>query len=265
MIIDITEDRSGLLWFGTYGRGLYSYDPNSGRSKSYRHNSADPTSLSSDIVYRTFEDHAGNLWVGTGDGLDLLDRDKQSFHVYKPELDGELKQIYVRIAEDEKGTLWLGTSQSGLHHFDPVSHRFTVYKSDPSDPSALRDDGVGAIYVASTHLIWIGTENGLNRLDPATGKFASYDSRNGLSGSAIDCILDDGHGYLWMNTNKGLSRFNPIDGTFANYSEADGLPGTDLTGWASCFKSRRGEMFFAGFAGAVGFFPDKLEAAPDGP
>ena len=265
MIIDITEDHSGILWLGTYGRGLYSYDPNSGRSKSYRHHSADPTSLSSDLVYKTFEDHAGNLWVGTGDGLDLLDRDKQSFHVYQPELNGGIKQIYVRIAEDEKGTLWLGTSQSGLHHFDPATHHFTVYKSDPGDPNGLRDDGVGAIYVASTHLIWIGTENGLNRLDPATGKFASYDSRNGLSGNAIDCILEDDHGYLWMNTNKGLSRFNPNDGTFANYSDADGLPGTDLTGWAECFKSRRGELFFAGFAGAVALLPDKIKEAPYGP
>jgi len=265
MIIDITEDHSGMLWFGTYARGLYSYEPDSGRLKSYRHDSADPTSLSSDIVYRTFEDHAGNLWVATDDGLDLLDRDKQRFHVYKPDLQGSLKQIYVRIAEDEKGTLWLGTSQSGLHHFDPVTHRFTVYKSDPSDPSTLRDDGVGAIHIASSHLIWIGTENGLNRLDPATGKFTGYDTRNGLLGNAIDCILADDHGYLWMNTNKGLSKFNPNDERFANYSEADGLPGTDLTGWAACSKSRRGELSFAGFAGAVAFFPDKLKEAPYGP
>jgi signal transduction histidine kinase/ligand-binding sensor domain-containing protein len=266
MIIDVREDRSGMLWFGTYGHGLYSFDPNSGRSTSYRHNSTDPTSLSSDIVYKTFEDHAGNLWVGTGDGLDLLDKDKQSFHVYRPDLDSRIKQIYVRIAEDKKGTLWLGTSQSGLHHFDPVTHRFTVYKSDPSDPSGLRDDGVGAIYIASPHLIWIGTENGLNRLDPVAGKFAAYDARNGLSGNAIDCILEDDHGNVWMNTNKGLSEYNPQEGTFANYSEADGLPGTDLTGWASCFKSRQGELFFAGFAGAVGFFPDRLkEASAYGP
>jgi signal transduction histidine kinase/ligand-binding sensor domain-containing protein len=264
MIIDITEDRSGLLWFGTYG-GLYSYDPNSGRLKSYRHNSADPTSLSSDIVFRTFEDRAGNLWVATGDGLDLLDTDKQNFHVYEPEHEVRVRQIYLRIAEDEKGTLWLGTDRSGLQHFDPVTHRFTVYKSDPSDPSTLRDNSVGAVYVASTHLIWIGTEEGLNRLDPATGKFTAYDTRNGLSGNAVDCILEGDHGYLWMSTNRGLSRFNPSDGTFANYSEADGLPGTDLTGWAACFKSRRGELFFAGFAGAVGFFPDKLGEAPSGP
>lgn len=158
MIIDITEDHTGMLWFGTYARGLYSYDPDSGRLKTYRHSSADPTSLSSNIVYRTFEDHAGNLWVATDDRLDLLDRDKQSFHVYKPDLDARIKQIYVRIAEDENGTLWLGTSQSGLHHFDPVTHRFTVYKSDPSDPSALRDETVAAIYVASSISFGSGQE-----------------------------------------------------------------------------------------------------------
>jgi signal transduction histidine kinase/ligand-binding sensor domain-containing protein len=265
MIINITEDRSGMLWFGTYGRGLYSYDPNSGRSKSYRHNSGDPTSLSSDIVWRTFEDHAGNLWVGTSDGLDLLDRDKQGFQVYQPELNGGLKQVYVRIAEDEKGTLWLGTLQSGLQHFDPVTHQFTVFKSNPGDPNSLGDDSVADVYIASTHLIWIGTGNGLSRLDPATGTFAAYDSHNGLSGNLIDCILEDDRGYLWMNTNKGLSKFSPMSGTFANYSDVDGLPGTDLTGWASCSKSPRGELFFAGFAGAVGFFPDEVEEAPYSP
>jgi signal transduction histidine kinase/ligand-binding sensor domain-containing protein len=265
MIIDMMEDRSGTLWLGTYGHGLYHYDPISGRSKAYRHDSTDPTSLSSDIVYRTLEDHAGNLWVATGDGLDLLDRATQSFHVYKPEFAVRLKQIYILIAEDEKGALWLGTVRSGLHHFDPVTHRFTVYKSNPNDPHALRDDTVGAIHVSSAHLVWIGTQNGLHRFDPATGKFEAFDSSNGLTGKAIDCILEDDHGNLWLNTNRGLSRFSPRGGTFADYSEADGLPGTDLTGWASCFKSHRGELFFAGFAGAVAFFPDKIEEAPYGP
>ena len=265
MVIDIAEDRAGLLWFGTYGHGLYSYDPNSGRSKSYRHDPADPTSLSDDVVYRIFVDHTGNLWVGTGDGLDLLDRDQQRFHVYKLEPGVRLKQGYDRIAEDGKGTLWLGTVASGLHHFDPATHRFAVYKSDPNDPNALRDDTVPAVYVASTNLIWIGTQNGLNRLDPATGEFVAYDSHNGLAGNAIDCILEDDRANLWLSTNKGVSQFNPTTETFANYSEADGLPGNDLTGWAACFKSRRGEIFFGGFSGAVAFHPDKLAVSPEGP
>ena len=265
MVIDIAEDRAGLLWFGTYGHGLYSYDPTSGRSKSYRHDPADPTSLSDDVVYRSFVDHTGNLWVGTGDGLDLFDPDRQSFQVYKLESGVRLKQGYDRIAEDENGMLWLGTVASGLHRFDPATRRFTVYKSDPNDPTALRDDTVPAVYVASTHLVWIGTQNGLNRFDPATGKFAAYDSHDGLAGNAIDCILEDDRANLWLSTNRGVSRFNPTTGKFANYSDTDGLPGNDLTGWAACSKSRRGEIFFGGFSGAVAFFPEKLGASPDGP
>jgi signal transduction histidine kinase/ligand-binding sensor domain-containing protein len=265
MVIDIAEDRTGLLWFGTYGHGLYRYDPLSGRSISYRHDPADPTSLSDDVVYRIFVDHTGKIWVGTGDGLDLLDTDKQSFHVYKLESGVRLRQGYDRIAEDDNGTLWLGTVASGLHHFDPATQRFTVYKSDPKDPNGLRDDTVPAVYVASTQLVWIGTQNGLNRFDPSTGRFAAYDSRNGLAGNAIDCILEDDRANLWLSTNRGVSQFNPSTGTFANYSDADGLPGNDLTGWAACFKSHRGEIFFGGFSGAVAFFPDKLGASPYAP
>src|SRR5258707_11579057 len=119
---------------------------------------------------------------GTGDGLDLLHTDKQSFHVYKLESGVRLKQGYDRIAEDDKGTLWLGTVASGLHHFDPTTHRFTVYKSDPDDPNGLRDDTVPAVYVASTHLVWVGEQKGLNRLYPPTGKFVAFDSHHGFSG-----------------------------------------------------------------------------------
>src|SRR5262249_26480898 len=42
---------------------------------------------------------------------------------------------------------------------------------------------------------------------------------------------------------------------FRNYSLEDGLPGRDLTGWSACFRSRTGELYFGGFAGAVAFDP----------
>jgi signal transduction histidine kinase len=40
------------------------------------------------------------------------------------------------------------------------------------------------------------------------------------------------------------------------------LPGNDLTGWGTCSKSRRGELLFAGFAGAVAFVPTTLQEVP---
>ena len=265
MIISITEDPSGTIWIGTYGHGLHSYNPVTRRTESYRHDPANPASLSNDMVYRVFVDHAGDLWATTGDGLDRFDREGQNFRVYKLDAGSQTSESYFSIAEDNTGKLWLGGVQSGLHLFDPATGHFTVYKSLSNKPDSLRDDTVPTVYVSSSHIVWIGTQNGLNRLDPATGKIDAYDTTSGLPANKVDCILEDSHGQLWLSTTNGLSKFDPIRGTFANYSAVDGLPGNDLTGWAACFKSPEGELFFGGFPGAVAFFPDKLEEAPYGP
>ena len=57
-VISIVEDRSGYLWFGTYGGGLNRYDPRTGSFAAFRHNPADPHSLSHDIVYSLMVDHS---------------------------------------------------------------------------------------------------------------------------------------------------------------------------------------------------------------
>src|SRR5438105_1418513 len=72
------------------------------------------------------------------------------------------------IAEDSTGTLWLATWYSGVHRFDPGAERFTLYRSSDRAGSHS-NDAVAAITVDHSGIVWAGTENGLNRLDPATG------------------------------------------------------------------------------------------------
>jgi signal transduction histidine kinase/ligand-binding sensor domain-containing protein len=264
-VITITQDHSGLIWFGTYGRGLVAFDPKTGHSKFYRHVPSDPRSLSSNAVYRVLVGRSDVLWVGTGDGLNRFDAQTQSFTVYKEDWNSSDAQAYLSMAEDTEGKIWLGTHHSGLHRFDPATGQFTVYQSEPGDDGALPDNSVAAVLISRTGVVWAGTENGLARLDPRTGRFASYDVLDGLAGNAVACILEDREGVLWVSTNKGLSRFDPATRTFLNYSEMDGLPGNDLSGWNTCYKSSRGEMFFGGFPGAVAFFPDRLRERPGAP
>src|SRR5260370_42156892 len=106
--------------------------------------------------------------------------------------------------------------------------------------------------------MWVGTQNGLNKLDAKTGKCTAYTQGDGLPGNAVSCVLEDDHGDLWMSTNNGVARFDPQRNTFKSYSTVEGLPGTDLTGWGACFKSAAGEMFFGCFSGATAFFTDKV-------
>jgi len=255
-LIAITQDASGALWIGTFGSGLSQLDEKTGHYRTYRHDPANPSSLSSNIVSRMLIDHAGTMWVGTYNGLDRFDPRNESFVVYKQDTKSD-DEVYANFSEDKSGFLWMG-GWRGLNRFDPKTSQFTVYAHRVNDPSSLSDNAVTSTYVDHSGNLWVSTENGLNKLNRENGEFTHYYVKDGLPSNAVSCILEDQFGMLWMSTNRGLSRFDPIARRFSNYSTVDGLPGNDFTGWDACFKSRRGEMFFGGFSGGVAFFPDRV-------
>jgi ligand-binding sensor domain-containing protein/signal transduction histidine kinase len=254
-VLSLVEDRSGALWIGTSGQGLYRLDRGAKRFKVYRHNEADAATLANDTVDRLLIDHRGTLWAATLDGLSHFDTQSQRFVTYRWETD---RSSYLSLAEDQHGFLWVGTHSSGLLRFEPQSGRLQRFKHETGQRGTLTDNRVNSVRVDQHGVIWAATQNGLNRFDSATGLFSSYFETDGLASNAVSCILDDSSGDLWMGTNNGISRLDPRNGTFKNYSVADGLPGPDFTGWGDCFKSASGEMFFGGFAGAVAFRPENI-------
>ncbi len=255
-VISLIEGADGLMWVGTSGQGLYRLDPATGTTLSFRHNPADASSLSNDVVQRLYNDHTGTLWVTTWDGFDRFDAVHGTFETYRPNA-GD-RNGAMPIAEDSLGRLWLGTTFSGLLRFDPASEHFQAFEYRPNPEIGTGSDKTNTLYIAGPEAIWSGTQNGLYRLNPQTGATAAYFVRDGLPSNAIGCILDDRRGNLWISTNRGVARFNLATRVFKQYSVADGLPGEDLTGWWACFQSRSGEMFFGGFHGATAFFPDQI-------
>ena len=65
------------------------------------------------------------------------------------------------------------------------------------DPTTLGDNSVWAIHQDRTGAIWVGTQAGISRLDPKTGKFARYTEKDGLPNSSVTCIQEDegGNGF----------------------------------------------------------------------
>jgi signal transduction histidine kinase/ligand-binding sensor domain-containing protein len=257
----IIEDRSGFLWLGSDGQGLFRFDPRTGRYKAFRHSLMDQFSVSNDYVVGLLIDHAGRLWTTTYDGLDLFDPATSRFTVYKAEKENAT-QVDIDVKEDHEGALWIGTDRSGLQRFDPTTHQFTVYKHNANDPMSLSNNRVNSVFFDLSGAIWVGTQDGLDKFDRSTGTFKTYYDKDGLSGNVVSCILEDERGDVWMSTNNGVSELDPVRQTFTRYSTADGLPGSDLTGFGSCFKSSSGEMFFGGFSGGVAFYPDKVVDDP---
>jgi ligand-binding sensor domain-containing protein len=255
-VISICEDRSGSLWVGTYSHGLHRFDWRTGKFKTYRHDPADPYSLSNDVVMRLLVDHNGTLWAGTADGLNRFDAVTEHFTTYK--LEPQSGVLCLELVEDREGKIWIGTESSGLHHFDPATGQFAAYKHDRDVPGTLSDHRVNSVHFDRSGTMWVGTQNGLDKFDPQTGSFSAFTQRDGLPGNAVGCILEDNNRNLWMSTNNGVAQFDSESKTFRNFSTAEGLPGPNLTGWGACFQSPSGEMFFGGFNGGTSFFPDTV-------
>jgi signal transduction histidine kinase/ligand-binding sensor domain-containing protein len=275
--ISIVEDRSGYLWFGTYGGGVHRYDPRTEMFAAFRNNPADPHSLSNDIVYSLMVDHQGTLWAGTDDGLDRCeDPATGRFRSYKGVPAGASPQDVRAMVEDSNGVLWLVSGT--LQRFDPKTGRFTAYTFDPlGTGTASRENSPGLIkvgkriaedsFLAIDHsgALWVATANGLLRFDREREQFTTYDERDGLPASSVNGILEDHNGNLWVSTAGGLSRFNPRTKTLTNYYEADGLAGNAFEGVPAACQSRRGQMFFGSKSGLTSFWPEQIVEKPSIP
>jgi signal transduction histidine kinase/ligand-binding sensor domain-containing protein/DNA-binding response OmpR family regulator/HPt (histidine-containing phosphotransfer) domain-containing protein len=117
------EDLAGILWLG--GEGLTRFDPKTEQVTTYHPKSEDPQSLSNDKVNAIREDRQGRLWIGTENGLDLLDRNRGAFTIFTTK-DGLPNNVIKSILEDRRGYLWLGT-HNGLSRFDPQTRTFRNY------------------------------------------------------------------------------------------------------------------------------------------
>src|SRR5690606_39442691 len=98
----------------------------------------------------------------------------------------------------------------GFNIFDPQTETFSRYRIDyynPTAPTSLSDDNIQALLVPDAHTVWVGTQNGLNRLDRRTGHVEQFYVADGLPSNQIAGLALDDEGFLWVATNKGLCRF----------------------------------------------------------
>jgi signal transduction histidine kinase/ligand-binding sensor domain-containing protein len=252
----MVESSPGIFWIGTAGEGLKRYVERSGRLTSYLHDPLKSTSLPSNFVEKVARDSTGSVWAVTWGGLARWNPLTNDFTTYVPEhAPNGLNFHAVLFARN--GLIWIGTNL-GLYRFNLTSNQFTLFAYDRHNPSSLSNDRVNTIHEAGDGSLWVGTQNGLDHLDPNGVALAHFSEQDGLAGNTISCILEDRAHELWISTNGGLSRLNTTTGYFKAYGTEDGLPGLDMTGWGGCSQSKSGEMFFAGFSGATAFFPEKV-------
>ncbi|MEO8012167.1 MAG: two-component regulator propeller domain-containing protein, partial [Dokdonella sp.] len=110
--------RDGNVWFGSREGGVSRYSPVDRRRQDWRHVDGDSATLSHDHVLSLREDRLGRIWVGTVDGLNVIDPIAGSVRVLRhdPGDASSLAGSIVRaIHESKDGSFWIGT-HTGLNH-----------------------------------------------------------------------------------------------------------------------------------------------------
>jgi ligand-binding sensor domain-containing protein len=118
--------------------------------------------------------------------------------------------MVTSIIEDAPGYLWAGTWGHGLIRFDRHAG-FKIFRHAGGDPSSLSSNLILRLFIDHAGTLWVGTDDGLNRFDPRTGKFTVFkaDWNNGLSQFYASIAEDPTRNVLWLGSfHSGLHRLD---------------------------------------------------------
>ncbi|CCH54269.1 Sensor protein zraS [Fibrisoma limi BUZ 3] len=212
---EILPASDGTLWIGTYG-GLDHYDPVRQTFVHYRRTDSVKdcvNGLIGDAVFALAEDAQKRIWIGTRPGsLQVLAPRTGQFTTILPISNG-LAAVQFLLADTHPNCFWVGDFTSGLWLINDKGRVLKHY---------TRTNGLPINTVFTGHrdkkgFLWIGTGNGMVRLNPSTNQMRHFTQRNGLKGLFTPTWCAS-NGEVYAGSN------NDVLALFPNQAQDDLLP-----------------------------------------
>jgi ligand-binding sensor domain-containing protein len=236
------QDKSGNLWFGTTGEGVYRYDGKLFTQFTIK------DGLCNNSVQSILEDKTGHIWFGTDAGLCRYDgktisafpislaNEGSYFSPTGQNNDPSEKITVLCMLQDRNGKIWFGTSE-GVYCFNGTTFTRLLDNDSVINKSRLHLKMTQYILEDKKGNIWFGCGvwegEGLSCYD---GKSITNFKPNGHGW--IRYIVQDKNEIIWFGTRSdGNWRY---DGkTYSKYLEKSGIG-------APIMADKAGNIWFSG-------------------
>lgn len=242
VILSLCESADGKIWAGGYAFGAAEIDRNTLAIKRYSVKEKDAI-IGTDHIYSIYKDEfSNNLWIGgiygnitsyntqTKKSRKYDDSALRCFHSYSDstillglyrgiymlniatgkKIETKIHSIVNCILKDIDKSYWVATTKDGLLHYDFRTDSLTRYTKATSEISS---NHIYAIEKDEDGMLWLSTENGLNKFDPKTERFIEFDKRDGLVSNQFTpgASIRLSSGDILMGSADGAVIFNPIE------------------------------------------------------
>lgn len=206
-----------FLWIGS-NRGLFRYYRQTKTMKRYRYSSHREGMLSQAYITDMKLTSDGSLVVSTFNGLNVYDRESDTFSFIRRVEDSEERglnsNIIVCLFTDGQD-IWAGTQDGGVNLLY-LSRRLEVSRLGdiPWKLSTRRTPQISAIKEDRAGNLWVGTiEGGLYQMNPQTEAICHYafvpQNTSSILSNNVNGMLIDSDNHLWVYTwGTGISELD---------------------------------------------------------
>jgi ligand-binding sensor domain-containing protein len=206
-------------------------------------------------IYSSCIDVAGNIWLGTSNGIVHFNTVSKIVTYFKLHFDGT--ETENKSFEDDfpvtglsisKNKIWLACIKYGLFKFDIDTKTLKPFrqKFNTSYETLNRTSSVLAIGDS----IWSANMSGITLFNAKENKFYNFNSTHGLNATYVHCMASNNKNLIWGRGNTGLFKFNFLKQQFINFAvpaKFDGLYDLQRV-------SMQGDSCIIGFTNAFGIF-----------